>query len=105
MIAFSQIPEGNGVDLMRVVTTGTKPVPGQSNVVYTTITINPMPDSTPANFVQQLNGATALEDLLIEAEIQGANVLVTLVDFELTKWTLKQMGQLPRFAHLLPDAN
>jgi hypothetical protein len=88
---------------MQRIATGTAPVPGRADVIYKTITVNPMPDANPTDFVRQLRGATALNDLLIDAVIQGANVVVTLVDFELTKWTLQQMNQLPRFRHLLPD--
>ena len=88
---------------MQRIATGTATVPGRTDVIYTTITVNPMPDATPADFVRQLNGATALKGLLISTAVQGPNVVVTLVDFEITKWTLQQMGQLPRFAHMLPD--
>lgn len=88
---------------MRRIATGTKPVPNEPDAIYVTITINPLPDATPENFVRQLRGSNALADLLIDAVVQGPNVVVTLVDFETTKWTLSQMQQLPRFRHLLPD--
>jgi hypothetical protein len=88
---------------MRRIATGTRPFPGQPDVIQVTITVDPAPEATPADFVQQLHGIGETEQLLAGAEVSGSQVVVTLVDFGLTKWILQQTGKLPEFAALLPE--
>jgi len=87
---------------MQRISTGTHAVPGIPGMCVT-ITFDPMADATPADFVRQLNGASALRGFLIGTEIKGAHVIVTLTDFKVTKEALQRSRQLPRFTYLLPN--
>lgn len=90
---------------MQRIATGKRPVPGE-NAVYMTITVNPLPDATPADFIRQLRGCADIQPLIVDIEDSGGGqVTVVLQSFELAKWTLQQAGQLPRFTHILPDSD
>ena len=71
---------------------------------YPTITLNPMPDATPADFERQLRGSGVLASLLVGVEHhESGTVTVTLTDMGRAKSALRAVSHLPRFMYLLPE--
>lgn len=91
---------------MQLLSTDRRSASDGSGRSYRAITINPMCDATPEQFVRQLRGSTVLgSGYLVDIERDGHDVTVVLTDFATTKQALLRGGQLPRFCFLLPDEN